>query len=220
MNRIRVSGLALLVALTLASASSAVADDRFGLGIKAGTYGFGVDFGVTLNKWVALRASVQLAEPSTSETFDQVEYDGQLTLGGEGLLVDFYPMKGQFHLTGGVFHNRNAIDLTGTPTEPVEIGGIIYDPSEIGSLSGTIEFDSTVPYLGVGWGNTSRGRSRVRFVADLGVLFQGSGKVDSLTASGGGVSQGDLEAEIATIEDEIADYDWWPVVNLGLAIRF
>lgn len=196
------------------------ADDRFGVGIKAGTYGLGADFGVTLNDYVSFRVSFQRLEVSVDESVDDVDYDGDFTLGGEGVYADIYPFGGQFRITGGLFSNRNEVGLEGTPTGSIDIGDNTYTPSQVGTLSGTVTFDSTAPYVGVGWGNTSRGKKRLRFVVDLGILFQGSGQVEDYAASGGGVLQSDLDKEAADIEDEIGDVDFWPILNFGLAFRF
>jgi hypothetical protein len=217
---LRCACLFLLAALCMMGTTTSVAADRFGVGVKVGTYGFGADFGVSVNDVVSFRVSLQRADLSLTETYDEVEYDGDFTFGGEGVMADIYPFKGQFHITAGLFSNRNRADLSGTVTEPVEIGDNIYTPAEVGTLSGTIEFDSTAPYAGVGWGNTSRGDNRVRFVFDVGLLFQGSGRIDDLTSSTGLVSDEDLATEVATIEDDIKDYDFWPVLNFGIAFRF
>jgi hypothetical protein len=209
-----------MAALCVTAASPSVADDRFGIGIKAGTYGLGADFGFTIIDHVSLRLSFQRADASLTETFDDVEYEGDFTLGGEGIYADIYPFGGQFRITAGLFNNRNEFALAGTPPDPVRIGDNIYTPAEMGTLSGTIEFKDTAPYLGLGWGNTSRGKKRLRFVLDGGLLFQGSGNVVDYSASGGGVSQDDLNIEAAQIEDDISDVDFWPILNVGLAFRF
>ena len=48
----------------------------------------------------------------------------------------------------------------------------------VGVLSGDIDFDDTVPYIGIGRWNVARGK-RVGFVVDLGFIKQGGGKVRS-----------------------------------------
>ena len=201
----------LMAVLCVSAASTSVADDRFGIGIKAGTYGLGADFGVTLIDQVSLRLTFQRASLSLTETVEEIDYDGDFTLGGEGILADIYPFGGQFRFTAGIYNNRNQVDLAGTPNEPVDIGDTEYPPSAIGTLSGTVDFNDTAPYLGVGWGNTSRGKKRLRFVLDAGILFSGSASIDNLTASAGGVSQEDLDKEAAKIEDDISDADFWPI---------
>lgn len=122
----------LLTLLCVLIATTSVAGDRFGIGIKAGTYGLGADFGVTVIKQVSIRLSFQRANPSLTETFDEVEYEGDFTIGGEGLYADIYPFRGQFRFTAGLFNNRNQADLAGTPSDPVQIGDSLYSPADVG----------------------------------------------------------------------------------------
>jgi hypothetical protein len=190
----------------------------FGVGLKAGTYGLGAEFGVGFSSWFTLRATATTGDLSGDYDEDGIDYDASLDVGGYGLLADFFPMKGTFRLTAGLLSNRNEIGLEAVPTAPIEIGGTTYPPAAVGTLSGDIEFDSSVPYFGVGWGNVAKGR-RFGFLVDLGFIHQGAGNV-TLSSSTGLVSQSDLDAEAAAIEDDIQDYDFWPIVSFGLAIRF
>jgi hypothetical protein len=206
-----------LALLTLGITHSVTAAD-FGLGLRAGTYGIGAELGVGFTPWFGLRAGGSTLD--VSEDYDQndINYDGTLKLGGYGLWVDFFPMKGTFRLTAGMLSNRNAIDLKAVPTDQIDIGDGTYDPEQVGTLIGDIEFDSTVPYFGIGWGNIARGK-RIGFLADLGVVWQGAGAV-TLDATAGFVDPDDLAAEAAQIEDDIEDYEFWPIVSVGLSIRF
>jgi len=189
-----------------------------GIGLRAGTQGLGAEGAVGLTKWFALRGGVYGYD--LSEGFDEggISYDGDLQLGGFGLLADFFPLRGQFRITAGLFSNQTEMEVVSTPTGNIVIGGTIYTPAEVGTLSGTIDFDPTAPYLGIGWGNVAKGK-RIGFLFDAGLLLQGSGDV-TLGSSTGLVSFVDLEAEIQEIEAGIEDYDFWPVLSFGLAIRF
>ena len=189
-----------------------------GVGLKAGTYGWGAEFGVGFTSWFTLRASATTGDVSGNYDENGIDYDASLDVGGYGLLADFFPMKGTFRLTAGLLSNRNEVELKSVPTAPINIGGNIYPPAAVGTLSGDIGFDNSVPYFGVGWGNVARGR-RFGFLVDLGFIYQGGGKV-SLSSSTGLIPQSDLDAEAAAIEDDIEDFDFWPIISFGLAIRF
>lgn len=208
--------------LVFAGASLCVAEPAaaadFGLGLRAGTQGLGLEFGVGFTRWIGLRAAGYTLDVSGSRDEGGIDYDGTLELGGYGLLVDFFPMRGTFRLTAGVFSNRNAVELEAAPSAPIEIGGGTYDPAIVGTLVGDVSFDDTAPYFGIGWGNVARGR-RVGFLADLGVLRQGAGEV-TLAATSGLVDPADLAAEEAELEADIEDYKYWPVISFGLSIRF
>lgn len=210
-----VIAIVISVALFLAAPAAAA---EFGVGVKLSTYGFGAEFGVGFTDWFTLRASATTGSVSGDYDEDDIAYNANLDVGGYGLLADFFPMKGTFRLTAGLLSNRNGIDLRAVPTSDIDIGGGTYTPAEVGTLSGNVDFDSTVPYFGVGWGNVAEGR-RFGFLVDLGFILQGSGKV-GLSTSTGLVPQSDLDAEAAIIEDDISDFDFWPVLSFGLAIRF
>lgn len=201
----------------LAAVPSAWAAD-FGLGLRAGTQGFGGELGMGLGQHFALRAGYYKASVSGDYDDTDITYDGDLDVGGTGLIADFYPFKNGFHISAGYFSNDNAIGLEATPTGPQEIGDTTYTPAEIGTLTGDVAFDDTAPYFGLGWGRLT-GAKRLGFLVDLGFLKQGSGDV-TLVSSTGLVAQDDLDAEVAEIEDDIKDYDFWPVLSFGLAIRF
>lgn len=208
-------GLALLAVAAHATPAARAAD--VGLGLRAGTQGIGVEGAVGLTKWFSLRGGIYDASLSDDTEEGGIVYDGTLEVGGVGLIADVFPTRGSFRLSAGLFSNDNGIELTATPVTPQQIGDSIYTPAQIGTLLGRVEFDDTAPYLGIGWGSLARGK-RVGFLFDLGVVLQGSGEV-SLVATGGGVDPDDLADEAAEVEAEISDYDLWPVVSFGLAIR-
>jgi hypothetical protein len=205
---------ALLFFLVLAPSHAA----DVGVGVRAGTQGLGAELGFGVTGWLGIRGGFYTGSLSFDYEETGIEYDGDLDVGGLGVVADFHPFRNGFRVSAGLFSNDNGIGIKATPTEPQEIGGTIYDPAEIGTLNGDVGFDSTAPYLGLGWGRLAGGK-RLAFLFDLGVLRQGSGDV-SLSSSTGLIDPADLEAEIAEIESDIEDYDLWPVVSFGLAIRF
>ncbi len=192
----------------------------YGLGIRAGTQGLGAEGALGVKKWITLRGG--LYGGSLSRDFEEGgnDYEGTLTVGGPGLLVDFFPMRGKFRLTAGMFSNENEIEFDTTPTVPIEIGDNTYNPADVGRLDGTVEFDSSATYLGIGWGNVAKGSGRLGFVFDVGALFQGSPKVSLVSSSTVSGLDADIQAELDEIENDIEDFDIWPVLSVGVAIRF
>ena len=212
--------VALALLILLASVTPGLAADM-GVSVRAGTQGAGAEFGIGFTKWFTLRGGVYRL--TFSESFEEagIDYDAGVKLGGTGVLADFFPSQGSFRVTAGLFSNNNEIDLKAIPTMDQEIGGTSYTPMEIGTLSGDVTFDDTAPYFGIGWGNIARGK-RVGFMFDAGILKQGSGEV-SLTTNGTLQSDPflfDLAAEAMELEDDISDFDIWPVISFGLSIRF
>jgi hypothetical protein len=210
---------AVLIGLVLLfTGVTAQAGDRVGIGVKAGTYGLGVDLTGRVNDWFSIRGSFSQYDLSRTVTESDIDYDGTLKAGGYGVLFDFFPAKGNFRLSAGLFKNRNKFFLTGTPTTSIDIGNGTYTPAQVGTLDGDVIFKTTAPYFGLGYGSAARASGRVRFLLDVGVIAQGAGQA-TLTASGGQVSAADLQAEEAQIEDNIKNYKLWPVVAFGISFR-
>ena len=208
-----------VVFLALGAAALPAAAVELGLGIRAGTYGIGADLGLAITDRFGVRVAGSALDVSTDYDETGVDYDADVELGGLGAFADWYPSRhGGFRVSAGVLSNRNEVDLTAVATDPVTIGDDVYPPEVLGSVFGTVEFDDTVPYLGIGWGRFT-GEKKLGFLFDLGVVSQGAGDV-TLSSSTGIVEPADLEAEAARIEEDIEDYELWPVVSVGLVIRF
>lgn len=213
--RIQLIRLLALSGLLIAGAAGA---DGFGLGVKAGTLGLGVEGTFGVSPRVNVRAGINDYSLSRNETASGISYDGDLDLRSLALLLDWHPFAGTFRLTAGLMQNKNALKLTATPTSNQEIGGMTYTPAQIGTLSGDVTFKKSVPYAGIGWGNAAR-HGRFGFNFELGAMFQGSPKV-SLTASGGAVSQADLASEAQSAEADLDEFKIYPVIALGFSFRF
>lgn len=196
-----------------------------GVIVKAGTLGAGLDIGWAFNESVGTRLSIN--GYSTDDTFTEsdIEYKADLDLGTAGLLLDWHPFRGVFRLTAGAYANNNELSATGQPTGGTfEINDVIYNASDIGSLSGLIAFDSVSPYLGLGFGRMSK--SGFKFTLDLGVLYQKPDATLSV-ACGSGLSaaacatlQSDVAAEQAQLNEELDDYRFYPVVAIGIGWVF
>ena len=75
------------------------------------------------------------------------------------------------------------------------------------------------PYLGLGYDGTFQGFVPVSFFVTAGVLFQGSPSI-VLTESTGAVPQADLDAEAQQFEDDASNFEYYPVIAIGLTIIF
>lgn len=137
--------------------------------------------------------------------------------------VDFYPV-GFFYLSGGGLFLTGGGDITveGQPAGDTEIGGTLYTPAEVGTLTGAFSLSSAMPYLGVGFGNPAG--SGIGFQLDLGVGFGSVPTVD-LSATGTLASDptflSELEAEERNIEDEIPSLlQYYPVASISVSFGF
>lgn len=192
---------ALLGATLLLAAPAAHAD--WGVGVRAGTLGLGVDVAHSFTPLFNARLGVNRYTYGFDVETDDTDYDADLELDSVHALIDFHPWAGNFRITGGLISNDNRIEADGTHSSGAQVEGVV-------------DFDSTAPYAGIGWGNYTRGFSPVWWSIDLGIVAQGSPRVD-LSSSSGSVN---LQEEEDDLEDELSDYDAYPVLSVGLVFRF
>ncbi|MCK5770733.1 hypothetical protein [Algiphilus sp.] len=217
-----------------------------GAGVRASTLGLGAELSIGLLDRLVLRIPVSTFTYSDDVEEDGINYDGDLDLLTVGLFADVHVFGGAFHITGGLASNGNELNLRAseaTGNESFEVGSNTYvsDPDDPFELRAGIDFESVAPYIGIGWGNAVHAeRNSVYFKLELGVLYQGSpqatasatGSVrdaDTPLAPSFDVNSADpraqafrqqLEAERATLEDDIDEYDLYPVLGVSVGYRF
>ncbi|MEO1324892.1 MAG: hypothetical protein AAFV59_18020 [Pseudomonadota bacterium] len=216
-----------LAALALMSAglsSPALADGDFAITGGIGTMGGTVEGQFQVNDYFQLRAGANYLAFDEDIDVDDITYDGELDFSGFGAFVDVHPFGNSFFVTGGAYAGGKDIDLVASSTVAVEIGGVVFTPAEYGRLEGDVAFDDVAPFLGLGFDTTFEGNGNWGFNVLAGAAVFGSGDV-TLEAVGGTLSndpilQAQLAQEIQDIENEIEDYELWPVVQVGLSYRF
>ncbi len=200
---------------------------------KAGSLGLGAELTAGLSpQWNVRLGANGFNYTDNHRRVGQIEYDATAKLRNATALLDWHPGGSAFRLTGGLVYNGSRIDGTSlAPASGVyEIGGVPVPVRLVGTLEGKIDFNPTVPYVGLGWGNAVAPGSRVRFFLDAGAMFQGRGRVtltpvipaDSPLNSPVARQALDilLQREERTIEKDVADYTVYPVVAVGLSYRF
>jgi hypothetical protein len=210
--------LCLFAAIGTFVAGDAAANE-FALGVKGGTLGLGLEGTVGVNDYLNVRVGINSYDYTFEETADDIQYDTTLDLRSTAIILDWHPFGGTFRLSAGVVNNKNALQLTATPTSNQQIGGTTYTPAQIGTLSGEATFKKNVPYFGLGWGNAVGKGSPIGVNFELGVVKQGKADV-TLRSSSGLVSQADLDREAQDAEEDLSDFDTYPVISLGLSYRF
>jgi hypothetical protein len=199
--------------------------DSGGLAVsgKAGTLGLGGELTTGITSNVNARVGLNALDLDFEDELDDVEYDLGLDLSSFSALVDWHIFDSSFRISGGFLSMNNELDLDARPTAPEEIGGALYTPAEIGTLSGSVDVDGLAPYVGIGWGNALDRDKRWGLYFDLGVAFTDSPDV-ALSANGSRASdpifQADLARERDDIEDDLEPLKFYPVISLGLFYRF
>ncbi len=224
MNRMHSTlSLILLGALGCASQAHAAA-----VAVRAGSFGYGADIDVGLTETLNLRLGYNTFSLNRTLNDTDVTYQGKIKISAASGILDWHVFHGGFRMSLGAVQNGPKVNATGVPNsnQTYVINGNTYTADQIGSATGSIKMgDSVSPYVGIGWGNTVDEAERVTFLLDLGVIKTGAPKItlDFTCNPGlGDCSQftDDIAAEKADLEDELSQYEWYPVISLGVAIRF
>ncbi len=220
---------------TVSLSASANAFENVGLGINYGLFsGPTLEMTYPLSDSLSVRGALS-SGMSLSETDsgsgNELDYSVESNGGIHRLVLDYRPMGGNFFLSAGYAINNFEVtaDASQTTSGQVTIGDETYDTSANLSLNGVIDWDNA-PMLTLGWGHSPAEGWGALF--EIGAIFTGSGNV-SLNGAGT-VTQGGtvydvstdptvraaLDAEEARIKNDIADYDFLPVLQAGVTYRF
>ncbi|MBI1340261.1 hypothetical protein GC169_08655 [bacterium] len=220
----RIQTLAVLLA-GAGAAGAAHAEDR-GLAVSAGlgTTGGIVEAQAQITPFVQLRGGFNYLSYGVDDTYDDIAYTGDLDLSTPAAFLDVRPFANSFILTGGAYFGDKELNLNARPTTNVEIGNQTFTPAQVGSLDAVATLEDVAPFLGLGFDTTFQGTGNFGFKLIVGAMFTGSPSVN-LTSTGGTLSNDPtLQAEIAReetrLQDEVNDYEVYPVIQAGLTFRF
>ena len=216
---------AALLALVLSFSSAANAD--FGVGVKAGTLGVGVEGRWSPLPWLDLRLGANRYDYDATGAQAGIDYDATLALDTYFLTGNFRFPLSPFRITAGAYSNGNELQMMSQDTLGADfiIGGIPFSSADVGALQSVTSFEGTAPYLGAGFDFEIFGKVGLNF--DFGVLWQGEPSV-SLIATGLETAPPQiqallvpaLEAERLELEDEVSNYKAWPVLSLSFVYNF
>jgi hypothetical protein len=225
--------LSLVLSVAVLGAISSAAQADVGLGMRVGTHGYGADLDIGIVEKLNIRFGYNLLTYSDTVDDTDVVYDGDLDMRNASVLLDWHPFAGGFRVSFGAVGPGLTLDVVGKPTGGTyEIGDSTYTAAQIGSLNGQIKFaNSVAPYVGIGYGNVVDKNHRVTFLFDLGVAYIGKSEVNLSATCGPTLSaaqcnsfQAQIAPDLATEQQEMADsvgaVEFWPVIQIGLGIRF
>jgi hypothetical protein len=209
------------VALLALPATAAFADGH-AVGLKVGALGLGAEYTYSLTDRIALRGALYGSQVGFDAEEADIDYEFDVVWDSLSAGVDFHPLKSALRLSLGLMQNDNRLELFSRPTQNVTIGDTTYTPSQIGTLTGAMQFDDTATMAGIGW-DWSRDKSLFGVSLDLGVVDQGS---PTVTLQGNGTLLGnpafeqDIDAEAVQLSGEAEDLDLVPFLSLGFQFRF
>lgn len=182
--------------------------NRLSVGVSASTLGIGIDASTTFNRYLMLRAGVDIMPGITIDTdvdvdlnvngldksSTSVNVEGGLQRTQASLLLNVYPFKrSSFFVTGGAYfggsklvkikgHSQELKDLYEQYGDQVGIiiGDYKLPIDENGNVTGGLKVNGFRPYLGLGFGRAVPYK-RIGFMVELGAQFHGPRKVYSAT---------------------------------------
>jgi len=212
--------IAILVGVLIPT-SGAYADIAFA--VKGGTLGAGIEGIKRINSMFNFRVGANAFQYEYDGTESEIEYDIDIDLLSFSALVDFFPFGSGFHITAGVMMGENELEFSAKPSSTYKIGDGTYTLPEVGSLTGKLDFDGVGPYAGIGWGNPFGKDKKWTLTMDIGVMIQGSPNADlsaNGTLAGNAAFLADLAREEDNLQNALEDYEFYPVIMVGLTYRF
>lgn len=224
----RISTLLAVLAAGLLTLPAAGQD--FGIGIRAGTTGIGAEVAYNLTPKLNIRGHFSTFTHSrTDDVSDDPEMraSSEIKFGAVTAFVDYHPFRNSFRLTGGIGKNLFNISGRAVAIESVCFGdedsqgvcdGKVFLPEKLGNLDYTIEYPASIhPYVGLGFGNLARGKSRVTFLFDLGFFYAGSPEVD--LENNGLFEPTTTPENLAPLNEGLESFVWFPVLSIGVGFR-
>jgi hypothetical protein len=225
--------LGAVLGVVLLGAISNAAHAEIGMGLRVGTHGYGADLDFGLTEKLNLRVGYGLLSYSDTIEDTDVVYEADADMSNASAILDWHPFASGFRVSFGAVGPGLTVDVVGQPTGGTyEIGDSTYTAAQIGTLNGQVKFaNSVAPYIGIGYGNVVDKNHRVTFLFDLGVAYIGKSEVNlsatcgpTLSAAQCNTLQSQLASDIAAEQQELADdvgaVEFWPVIQIGLGIRF
>lgn len=218
--------IVLLCGMTLAGAVQA---DGMGFGAHAGLMGPGVDAFYRINDKLVLHGAYNQFDYDYDTSEEDVDYEATYAFKNAQLGLDWYPFTGTFRLSAAYIANGNELDLHAVPKGTYTINDQVYTAAEVGDLRAGIEYPGSAAYVGMGWGNPLREGKGLGVTFDIGAVYTGAVDVTMDVRCGAAAPQGspqctrlqsDAEAERKTLEDDLSDFPFWPLLQLGLSYQF
>lgn len=202
---------------------AAAGNSGVALGLKGGTLGAGVEATVRLTDKLNFRMGGNQYSKEETAKEDDIEYEIELNLSSAAALFDWHPFGGVFRVTAGALLNGNELEFEARPAVEYIIGDTTYDLGEVGRLEGKVDFDDVAPYASIGWGNAVGKNKNITFSFEIGAVFQGKPEVD-LTATGSlstnAAFQAEMQKEEDNLQDELDEYEIYPVAAIGISYHF
>ena len=215
---------AAVCSLSLLAATPTHAFTGVSAGASIGSDGIGPDVIVDVVPLVKARAGFRYASFNLNRTIDDIDYDLDVGFTSGVLGLDLHPVRNGLRLSAGAYIGDRTFVLDAMPASPVVIGDVTFQPAEVGTISGDVEWNSAAPFIGIGFNNGAYAVKRFGFQAMIGAMYMGEPDVN-LTATGGLLATdpaflAELAEEESRLQDDFDDFPVLPILSLGMTVRF
>ncbi len=208
------------------------------LGLTGGTLGPGLEVATPLLRNVNLRTRGSYLDLQVPFTIDGVNYQAAMKLtSGQGL-IDWFPRRGGFHVSVGALYLKTAVhaEASVAPGQRFTLGGTTYLNSVDDPVQGTatLGFQRRIaPLLLLGFGNLiPRSGRHVSVPFEFGGAYLAPPQINLDLAGTACTTQGcfntasdpvvrsNIAKEQSQLNRSIRPLQVYPIVSLGLALRF
>lgn len=217
---------AALLALVLCAQT---AHAQLAVTLDAGTTGLGGHLVVPMGAQLNARFGAGYLSHTFDGTSKQIDYSIDGKLRTVDALLDWFPAAGSaFRLTGGVVYDGNKFNVTGKPSQGrYIINGVSFAATDVGILTGAVDYSKFAPYLGIGYGNAQAASRGWGFAADVGAYYQGKGKsrLNSVGCTAAALVCQAIARNVAVEESNLADSvsdvpTLYPVLRVAVSYKF
>lgn len=215
MKTSRILGLAAFLSLL------PVAVQAQGIGVAAhvGSMGVGADIALHFSPSLGVRVGGNFVPADISFDAGGLSYDFDIPPRFTAML-DLHPGGSAFRISVGVM-KADDISLSAAFVDSTLIGGILWAPSDVGTLTAEFDTKDLAPYVGIGIGNPAGGP--FGFFLDIGVGLWGTPQL--MLAADGALSNNaifinELAVEQAEMQNDIDKITVYPVFSIGFSIGF
>ena len=216
--------IGIFLTLSLNATVLSLGENKLDLGMKVGTLGLGLNLSTRIYDKTNVRVNINYFSLSKSINIEKIDYTASLKLLTAGALLDYYFFNGTFRGSFGLYYNGNK--LTGTVSlqdKPIKVGDKIYNFSEIGDLSLSLDFQKINPYFGIGWGRAIE-ETGFSFDCDIGFLYSNSVDVSYIASIKNTTLENEitenLNKEVKKIRSSLDKLKFYPVISLGITYQF
>jgi hypothetical protein len=205
---------------TSISNTKAQSTHKLGIAFNLGTTP-GIEIAYGLSSQVAIRLGYSYFKYNLNTTAkssnEEVKLGGDINMSILGLSAEYFPFKkSSFKVFGGASYiEKGDLSVTVAPTSTYTFGSTVFTPDQIGDVSLKVDYGKSIaPFAGIGFGR-SIPKNRIGLGFEIGTYYTKSPVVTLI----GKERLSSMSEQQTTVQKNMKDWQYWPIMNLRVAIR-